>query len=81
MVDGKVKSLNEILLNTLRSFISHKIIKFDYRHPNWMNPKSISSLRNRSNLSKRYYSNPTEENKNFRYTNSKECSNTILKAK
>ena len=30
-----------------------------------MNPKIISSLRNSSKLTKRYYSNPTEENKNM----------------
>ena len=30
-----------------------------------MNPKIISSLRNRSKSTKRYYCNPTEENKNL----------------
>ena len=36
-----------------------------YKCPNWMNPNIISSLRDRSKLTKRYYSNPTEENKNL----------------
>ena len=40
--------------------IPNNIIKFDYKCPKWMNPKIISSLRNRSKLTKSYYSNPTE---------------------
>ena len=40
--------------------IPNNIIKFDYKYPKWMNPKIISSLRNRSKLTKSYYSNPTE---------------------
>ena len=39
-----------------------------------MNPKIILSLRYRSKLSKRYYSNPTEENKNLLTAKSNECS-------
>ena len=46
-----------------------------------MNPKIISSLRNRSKLAKRYYSNLTEENKNPFTDKSNECSNTIVEAK
>ena len=46
-----------------------------------MNPKIISSLRNRSKLTKRYYSNPTEENKILLTAKSNECSNMIVEAK
>ena len=46
-----------------------------------MNPKIILSLRNRSQLTKIYYSNPTEENKNLLTTKSNECSNMIVEAK
>ena len=46
-----------------------------------MNPKIISSLRNRSKLTKIYYSNPTEENKNLLTAKSNECSNMIVEAK
>ena len=46
-----------------------------------MNPAIISSLRNRSKLAKKYYSNPTEENENLLNATSKECSNMIVKAK
>ena len=63
--DEKVKSLNNILLNIFRNFIRNKVIKFDYKDPHCINPKVISSLRNRSKLTKRYYSNSTEDNKNL----------------
>ena len=46
-----------------------------------MNPAIISSLRNRSKLAKKYYSNPTEENENLLNATSKECPNMIVKAK
>ena len=46
-----------------------------------MNPNIISSLRNRSKLTKRYYSNPTEENENFITPKSNECSNMIVETK
>ena len=46
-----------------------------------MNPKIISSLRNRSKLTNRYYSNPTEENKNVLTAKSNEGSNMIVEAK
>ena len=76
----KRKSLNNILLNIFRNFIPNKVIKFDYKYPNRMNCKIISSLRNRSKLTKRYYSNPTEENKNLT-AKSNECSKMIVEAK
>ena len=77
----RVKSLNNILLNKFRNFIPNKVIKFDYKYPNWMNPKIISSLRNKCKLTKRYYSNPTERNKNLLTAKSNECSNMIVEVK
>ena len=50
--DEKVESLSNILLNTFKNFISNKVVKFNYKYPNWMNPKIISTLRNRSTLTK-----------------------------
>ena len=43
MADGKVKSLNNILLNIFRNFIPNKVIKFEYsiKYPKWMNPFGI----------------------------------------
>ena len=69
------------MLNIFRNFIPNKDIKLGYKYPNWMNPAIISSLRNRSKLAKKYYSNPTEENENLLNATSKECSNMIVKAK
>ena len=79
--DENVKTLKNVLFNIFRHFIPKKFIKIDYKYPNWMNPKIISSLRNRSKLNKRYYSNPTEENKNLLTAKSSECSNMIVEAK
>ena len=59
----------------------HKIVKFDCTYTtNQMNPKIISSLRNRSKFTKRYNFNSTEEIQNLT-TKSNECSNNILKSK
>ena len=67
--DEKVKSLCSILLNVFRNFVPNKAIKADFdsliRYPSWRNPNIISYLGNRSKLIKRYYSNPTEENKSL----------------
>ena len=79
--DEKAASLSNILLNTFRNFIPNNVIKVEYKYPNWVNPKIISSLRNKSKLTKRYYSNPTENNKNLLTAKSKECSNMIVEAK
>ena len=79
--DEKTKSLNNILLNIFRNFIPNNVIKFDYQYPKWMNPKIISSLRNRSKLTKRYYFDPTEENINLLSAKSNKCSNMIVETK
>ena len=39
-----------------------------------MNHKTVSSMKNRSRLSKRYYYNPTENNKNLLTAKSNKCS-------
>ena len=46
-----------------------------------MNPKIISSVRNWYKLTKRYYSNPTEENKSHLTAKSNEYSNIKLAPK
>ena len=46
-----------------------------------MNPKFISSLRNRAKLTKRYYYNPTKENKYLLTAKSNKCSNMIVVTK
>ena len=79
--DEKVKNLNNILLNIFINFIPNRVIKADYKDHNWMNPRTISSLRNRSKLTKRYYCIPTEEKKNVLTAKSNECSKMIVEAK
>ena len=81
MADENVKSLNSILLDIFRNFIPKMVIKVDYKYINWMNPKIISSLRNRSKLTKRNYSNRTKENKNLLTAKSNECLTMIVEAK
>ena len=44
-VDGKVKHLNETLLNIFQNYIPNKKIKCDYRQPPWINDKTKSSLK------------------------------------
>ena len=66
----KKLSLSNFLLNMVRNFIPNKVIKINYKYPNWMNPKIISCLRNRYKLTKRYYSNLTEESKSLLTTKS-----------
>ena len=73
-------SLNNILLSIFRNYIPNKVIKFDYKYPNRMNPEIISSLRNRSKSTKIYFSNPTEKSKNLLTAKSNECSKMIVEA-
>ena len=42
-INGKIKLLNETLLNIFNGFIPNKIFKFDYKKPVWMN-KEIKLL-------------------------------------
>ena len=54
----KCKILLETLLNIFHNFIPHKIKKFNYETPEWINKSIKLSLKKRSKLTKRYYSNP-----------------------
>ena len=56
-VDGKVKHLNETLLNIFRNYIPNKKIKCDYRQPIWINGNIKSSLKQKPKLRKIYYKN------------------------
>ena len=56
-VDGKVKHLNEALLNIFRKYIPNKKIKCDYRQPPWINENIKSSLKQKSKLTNIYYKN------------------------
>ena len=62
-------------------FYFHKICKFNYKTPEWMNTFIISSLKKRSKLAKIYYSNPTQYNKEGVTNQAGKCTQLILEAK
>ena len=42
-------------MNILSNFIPHKLLKFNYKHPPWMNPKISSLLKKHAKLTKVFY--------------------------
>ena len=81
-VDGKVKHLNETLLNIFRNYIPNKKIKCDYRQPPWINDNIKSSLKQRSKLTKIYYKNDMRKSDHIKVLEkSTECTKKILEAK
>ena len=81
-VDGKVKHLNETLLNIFRNYIPNKKIKCDYRQPPWINDNIKSSLKQRSKLTKIYYKNGLRKSDHIKVLEkSAECTKKILEAK
>ena len=51
------KILSETLLNIFRNFIPHKVKKFDYKTPEWINKSIRLSLKKRTKLTKKYHMN------------------------
>ena len=81
-VDGKVKHLNETLLNIFRIFVPNKKVKCDYRQPPWINDNIKSSLKQRSKLTKIYYKNDMRKSDHIKVLEkSTECTKKILEAK
>ena len=79
---GKVKNLNETLLNIFRNYIPNKKIKCDYRQPPWINYNTKSSLKQRSNWTKIYYKNGLRKSDHIKVLEkSTECTKKILEAK
>ena len=56
-------------MSILSNFDPHKLLKFDYEQPPWMNPKISSSLRERANLTKLFYKNPSDSLKELNLLN------------
>ena len=49
-INEKIQTVfSEVLMNILGNFVPHKLLKFNYKQPPWMNPK-ISSLKKRATL-------------------------------
>ena len=81
-VDGKVKHLNETLLNIFRNFVPNKKVKCDYRQPPWINDNIKSSLKQRSKWTKIYYKNGLRKSDHIKLLEkSTECTKKILEAK
>ena len=60
-------------LNTFHNLILYKTKKFDYKIPEWIGKSITLSLKKRSKLTKRYYSNPTISNKDSLLKQGREC--------
>ena len=73
--------LSETLLNIFHNFIPHKIIKIDFKTPEWINRLIKLSWKKRSKLTKRYYSNPTTNNKKALDFQAKEYTSLIIESK
>ena len=69
------------MLNIFHNFIPHKIKKFDYKTPEWINRSIKLSLKKRSKLTKRYHSNPTANNTEALDFQAKECTSLIIESK
>ena len=69
------------MLNIFHNFISHKIKKFDYKTPEWINRSMKLSFKKQSKLTKRYDSNPTTTNKEAIDFQAKECVSLITASK
>ena len=68
-------------MNILSNFVPHKLLKFNYNKPPWMNPKISPSLRTRAKLTKSFYKNPSYSLKELLNNKSTECFNLIVTAK
>ena len=73
--------LSETLLNIFHYFIPHKIIKIDFKTPEWINRLIKLSWKKRSKLTKRYYCNPTTNNKKALDFQAKEYTSLIIESK
>ena len=68
-------------MNTFSNSVRHKLLKFNYKQPPWMNPKISSSLRKCAKLTKSFYKNTFNSLKEVLMSKSTECSNLIVTAK
>ena len=59
-INEKVQVFSEVLMNMLSNFVPHKLLKFNYKQPPWMNPKISSSLRKLAKLTQLFYKKPSD---------------------
>ena len=58
-----------------------KILKIDYKNPEWINKSIRLSLKKRTKLTKKYHMNPTVSNKEALDLRSQECTSLITESK
>ena len=81
-IDGKVKHLNETLLNIFQNYTPNKKIKCDYRQTTWIHANIKNSLKQRSKLTKIYYKNSLRKSDHIKVLEkSTECTKKIIEAK
>ena len=80
-IKEKIKKLNDTLLNVFTNFIANKIYKFDYKKPVWMNKEITLLLKKRSKLTKKYYNDLTDHNKNLMVDTANEYIRLTIAAK
>ena len=68
-------------MNILNNFAPHKLLKFNYKQPPWMNLEISSCLRKRAKLTKLFYKNPSNSPKELLMSRSTECFNLIVTTK
>ena len=78
IANEKVQVLSEVLLS---NFVPRKSLKFNYKQPPWMNPKTFCTLRKPVKLTKLFYKDPPNSLKELLMSKSSECSNLINTAK
>ena len=77
----KIKILNKTLLNIFNNFIPNKISNFGHKKPVWMNKYIALLLKERLKLTKKYYNDPTDHNKNLLVNTANEYTRFIIAAK
>ena len=77
----KCEISSETLLNVFHNFIPHKINKFDYKTPEWINKSIKLSLKRRSKLTKRHHRNLTANDKEALNTRAKERTSLSIESK
>ena len=68
-------------MNIFKNFIPHNTKKFDCKYPEWINSFIISSLKKRTNYTKRFYKNSSDYNKDLLNNQAHECTRLIIQAK
>ena len=77
-INEKTKILNETLLNIFNNFIPNKFSNFFYKKLALMNKEIIQFLKKRSKITKKYYNDPTDHNRNLLINTANECTRLIV---